>query len=283
MPIELLAGDPQGAGRARLHVPARAAGALRAGRRQAAGQHLLPGLLHPDRSALRAARWVTPRFIVDAHIPSSPWCCSCGSGWRSRSGRCRRCVPRESTIAPRCWSASGERTTARLAALPLGADPAFLRAQRPRPAGVPRGGAESPGRAEAWSVRAFLYAQKGELSRAIPAFEQALALSPTIRRCASTRLSHAAACGQAPRGDGGAFGAIELDPKLDRAWYGLGLSLAHVGRYDEAVAKFREAARLQPFPTLATIWRPPSTSSAGVTKWRRSTSGSRNSIPRSPT
>ena len=45
--------------------------------------------------------------------------------------------------------------------------------------------------------------------------------------------------------------AITLDPKLDRAWYGLGISLAHVGRYEEAVAKFREAARLQPFNPYA--------------------------------
>ena len=45
--------------------------------------------------------------------------------------------------------------------------------------------------------------------------------------------------------------AITLDPKLDRAWYGLGLSLAHVGRHEEAVAKFREAARLQPFNPYA--------------------------------
>ena len=35
---------------------------------------------------------------------------------------------------------------------------------------------ESPERAEAWNVLAFLYAQKGQLSEAIPAFEEALAL-----------------------------------------------------------------------------------------------------------
>jgi tetratricopeptide (TPR) repeat protein len=45
--------------------------------------------------------------------------------------------------------------------------------------------------------------------------------------------------------------AIALDAKLDRAWYGLGISLAHVGRYEEAVPKFREAVRLQPFNPYA--------------------------------
>jgi Flp pilus assembly protein TadD len=45
--------------------------------------------------------------------------------------------------------------------------------------------------------------------------------------------------------------AIALDSKLDRAWYGLGLSLAHVGRYEEAVPKFRQAVRLQPFNPYA--------------------------------
>jgi Flp pilus assembly protein TadD len=45
--------------------------------------------------------------------------------------------------------------------------------------------------------------------------------------------------------------AIDLDPKLDRAWYGLGLSLAHDARYEEAALKFREAARLQPLNPYA--------------------------------
>ena len=53
--------------------------------------------------------------------------------------------------------------------------------------------------------------------------------------------------------------AIEIDPRVDRAWYGLGLSLAHLGRLEEAAAKFQEAARLQPFNPyagyqLAGVW-----------------------------
>ncbi len=40
--------------------------------------------------------------------------------------------------------------------------------------------------------------------------------------------------------------AIELDPKLDRAWYGLGLSLIRLGRHDEAIAALKRNTELQP-------------------------------------
>ncbi len=105
----------------------------------------------------------------------------------------------------------------------------------------------SPRRHEAWSVLAFLHAQRGELSEAIPAFERALALQPNdpaLAFNAGFTMQRAGRHGPAMEQF---LRAIELDPKLDRAWYGLGLSLAHDGRYEEAVARFREAARLQPF------------------------------------
>jgi superkiller protein 3 len=44
---------------------------------------------------------------------------------------------------------------------------------------------------------------------------------------------------------------IALDPTFDRAWYGLGLSLSHDGRYEEAALRFREASRLQPLNPYA--------------------------------
>ena len=110
---------------------------------------------------------------------------------------------------------------------------------------------ENPAREEAWSTLAYLHAQKGEFSEAIPAFERALALKPD-----DASLSFNAAFAMQRAGDHARAmelmqRAITLDPKLDRAWYGLGLSLAHVGRYEEAVAKFSEAARLQPFNPYA--------------------------------
>ena len=37
-----------------------------------------------------------------------------------------------------------------------------------------------------------------------------------------------------------------MQPSLDRAWYGLGLSFIQCGRFREAIDKLSEAARLQP-------------------------------------
>lgn len=40
--------------------------------------------------------------------------------------------------------------------------------------------------------------------------------------------------------------ALALDPKLDRAWYGLGLTLIRLQRFDDAVAALRRNTELQP-------------------------------------
>ncbi|HJV97260.1 MAG TPA: tetratricopeptide repeat protein, partial [Albitalea sp.] len=40
--------------------------------------------------------------------------------------------------------------------------------------------------------------------------------------------------------------ALALDPKLDRAWYGLGLALIRLQRFDEAVAALKRNTELQP-------------------------------------
>mgnify|MGYP006187453703 CR=1 FL=1 len=40
--------------------------------------------------------------------------------------------------------------------------------------------------------------------------------------------------------------ALEIDPKLDRAWYGLALSLIRQRRFDEAIAALRKNTELQP-------------------------------------
>jgi tetratricopeptide (TPR) repeat protein len=40
--------------------------------------------------------------------------------------------------------------------------------------------------------------------------------------------------------------AVALDPKLDRAWYGLGLSLIRQGRLDDAVEALKRNTELQP-------------------------------------
>ena len=111
--------------------------------------------------------------------------------------------------------------------------------------------AEDPSREEAWSVIGFLQAQRGAISEAVPAFDKALALRPhDVALCFNAAFVLQKAGGH-DRAIVLLRHVIELDPKMDRAWYGLGLSLAHVGRYEEAIVQFREAARLQPFNPYA--------------------------------
>ena len=110
---------------------------------------------------------------------------------------------------------------------------------------------ETPSQAEAWNVLGYLYAQEGEMSEAVPAFEKALALRPGDAELCFNAAFAIQRAGNHPRAIELMEQAIAIDAKLDRAWYGLGLSLAHVGRHEQAVAKFREAARLQPFNPYA--------------------------------
>ena len=40
--------------------------------------------------------------------------------------------------------------------------------------------------------------------------------------------------------------AVDHNPQLDRAWYGLGLALIRLGRHAEAIAAFKRNTELQP-------------------------------------
>ena len=110
---------------------------------------------------------------------------------------------------------------------------------------------EQPNHQRAWSIAAFLHAEKGRLHQAADAFGRALALdpadAPTLFNAGFVlqRLGrHEEAIERFTR-------AIEIDPKIDRAWYGLGLSLVQRGRYREAIDRLSEASRLQPFNPFA--------------------------------
>ena len=46
--------------------------------------------------------------------------------------------------------------------------------------------------------------------------------------------------------------ALELSPRLDLAWYGLGLAQAALGEHREAMEAFERAARMQPMS--APVW-----------------------------
>ena len=69
-----------------------------------------------------------------------------------------------------------------------------------------------PGRAEHWFNLGFLQQEREEHKEAVRSFER----------------------------------AIGLDAKLDRAHYGIGLSLVKLGRHEDAVAPFKKNTELQP-------------------------------------
>jgi tetratricopeptide (TPR) repeat protein len=88
---------------------------------------------------------------------------------------------------------------------------------------------ENPRHQQAWSCIGFLLAEREELQPAIEDFERALALNP------ADAASHF------------------------NVGYGLGLSLAQLGRLEEGAGKFQEAASLQPMNPyagyqLAGVW-----------------------------
>ncbi len=60
--------------------------------------------------------------------------------------------------------------------------------------------------------------------------------------CAATLLDEAVAAFAA---------ATRLNPRLDRAWYGMGLAHAAQGRHAQAAEALAEAVRLQPFNGVA--------------------------------
>ncbi|MBK8063866.1 MAG: tetratricopeptide repeat protein [Betaproteobacteria bacterium] len=110
--------------------------------------------------------------------------------------------------------------------------------------------AQNPSHQQAWSSIGFLLAEKGELEPALQAFEKALALDPgdaPARNIAFVlqRL------GRHEDAIEGFKRTLEADDKVDRAWYGIGLSLCSLGRYEEAIERFTEAARLQPMNPYA--------------------------------
>ena len=99
----------------------------------------------------------------------------------------------------------------------------------------------------ALASRAHLRAQLGRRSQAIADQQRLVEVHPT--RSAGDWFNLAFLLEEAARYDEAepAFRrAVELDPKLDRAWCGLGLILIRLGRLDEAVAALKRNTELQP-------------------------------------
>jgi tetratricopeptide (TPR) repeat protein len=104
-----------------------------------------------------------------------------------------------------------------------------------------------PDDAYALASRAHLNAQLGQRDQAL-ADAQALTRAHPQRRAADW-FNHAYLLDDAGRHNEAepAFRrAIALDPKLDRAWYGLGLTLIRLQRFDEAIAALKRNTELQP-------------------------------------
>jgi len=104
-----------------------------------------------------------------------------------------------------------------------------------------------PGDAYALASRSHVRAQAGRRAQAIADLQALLAAHPERSAADWFNLAYLFE-------DGGRFAeaepafrrALALDPKLDRAWYGLGLVLIRLQRSEEAVAALKKNTELQP-------------------------------------
>jgi len=104
-----------------------------------------------------------------------------------------------------------------------------------------------PGNAYALASRAHLLAQAGRRAEALADAERLVALHPA--RSGADWFNFAFLledAGRHPEAEGAFRRAVDLNPKLDRAWYGLGLTLIRLRRLDEALAALKRTTELQP-------------------------------------
>lgn len=99
----------------------------------------------------------------------------------------------------------------------------------------------------ALASRAHLHAQAGRRNAALADAQALVDAHPTRSAADWFNLGylHEEAL-QLPEAEAAFRRAVELDDKLDRAWYGLGLTLIRQGRYDEAVQALERNTKLQP-------------------------------------
>ena len=104
-----------------------------------------------------------------------------------------------------------------------------------------------PGNAYALASRAHLLAQAGRRAEALEDAERLVTLHPS--HSGADWFNFAFLLEEAGRhveAEGAFRRAVALNPKLDRAWYGLGLTLIRLRRLDEALAALKRATDLQP-------------------------------------
>ena len=104
-----------------------------------------------------------------------------------------------------------------------------------------------PNNAYALSSRAHLHAQAGRRDAAIADAQALVEVHPQRSAADWFNLGYLREEAlQLPEAEAAFRRAVELDDKLDRAWYGLGLTLIRLGRHDEAVQALERNTKLQP-------------------------------------
>ena len=104
-----------------------------------------------------------------------------------------------------------------------------------------------PNDAYALASRSHVRAQQGQREAAIADLQTLVAAQP--ERSAAHWFNLAYLFEEAGRFDDAEpmfRRALALDPQLDRAWYGLGLTLIRLRRHEEAVAALKKNTELQP-------------------------------------
>ena len=104
-----------------------------------------------------------------------------------------------------------------------------------------------PDDAYALSSRAHLYAEFGQREQAIGDARLLTQLHPQCSAQAWFNLAYLLdATGHHAEAEPAFRQAVLLDPRLDRAWYGLGLQLFRLRRFDEAIEALERNTELQP-------------------------------------
>lgn len=104
-----------------------------------------------------------------------------------------------------------------------------------------------PGDRYALASRAHVYAQQGQRSEALAAQEQLIREGHNLQPADWFNFGYLLEeAGQPERAEQALRRALELEPKMDRAWYGLALVLIQERRYDEAVVALKKNTELQP-------------------------------------
>jgi tetratricopeptide (TPR) repeat protein len=104
-----------------------------------------------------------------------------------------------------------------------------------------------PGDGYALASRSHVRAQRGRRAEAIADLQALLAAQPERSAADWFNLAYLLEdAGEYAQAEPAFRRALALDPKLDRAWYGLGLVLIRLQRVDDAVAALKRNTELQP-------------------------------------